>query len=156
MFVLNKLDRPLYQFANIYRKNYSGFIRNRTIYLQQPSLGLMKSLSRGIDRLPKDSFNKRKYFLNCLGEHHDTFVPWHSDMESTNYYFHVKVNDPENMLKVLSHFGYCAMPQQSFFVDPSQAPKAYQLKEHLIILPCPDNLSFKELVEMSNILKIYN
>ena len=150
---------PSYAFAEKFRQNIPGFVHDRQQYLKQPSvyqlLSIQHSLERGYAGLEKLCRRGRNLFLTALQEKKARYLPWYQSLrygDSSNFYYHLHVDNVDQHLRLLDQNGFCAMVQQSWYVDGEQAPNAARLVDHLIILPSFMMLSPNAIVTLANVL----
>jgi dTDP-4-amino-4,6-dideoxygalactose transaminase len=160
MASLRLLNTPTYQLAASFRKNVSGFVHDRTKYHLKPSAALLASMLRGLKRdyteVERRCRTHRRMFLEALGDRKDDYLPWHEALkyaDSTNFYHHLRVDDPQRFIRLLDAHGFCAMHQQSWHVDRTQAPVAADLNDHLIIIPSLLSLTPSSIRELAAVLR---
>ncbi len=91
----------------------------------------------------------------ALGDKKDFYFPWYKTCNyeaSSNFYYHMRVTDVEQTLKLLGRHNFIGMPQQSWYVDKERAPNAERLINQMILLPSFLVLNDQELIQLAGIL----
>lgn len=129
------------------RKNVSGFVHDRELYLTRPSLAGMKSIANALEKnwivqheLMASQF---KLFRSALTkEVRNKTFPWIKEGESNTlndscFYLHIYTPVPYKLMDFLFSKGYVVIFQQSWYDPGEGAPNSRELCKEMIILPLP-------------------
>lgn len=137
------------RFALSYRKNVSGFVHERARYLKRPSAGQMASIGVAVDRCYNKERERCEQVRHIVQSEHHEYFPWTKSLgfKSSNFYTHIYIPDHEKdtFVKKMDQKGAIVLNQQSWFVNADASPVAYNICEHLMMLPSLHTLSEPEL-----------
>lgn len=148
------------------RKNASGFVHDRELYLTKPSLAGMKAIAHSLNTdwtvYGKEMAQKFKFFRSILNDEvkSKTF-PWIKKNESNSindscFYLHLYFEEPNKVLEFLDSKGYIAMIQQSWYDPGEGAPNTKELSKKMIILPLPLYQSRLQIKTLALLLNEYH
>jgi len=135
--ILPLLGLKVHQLAMAVRKNASGFIHDRDLYMKRPSLAGIKSI---LNALTKDwTVNHKimsqqfKVLRKNINENvRKLSFPWIKNfdtIEDSCFYFHLYTEEPVKMMEFLDSKGYIIIPQQSWYDPGDNAPGAKEISK---------------------------
>lgn len=142
-------------FAHSFRKKIPGFVHDRSAYCKRPSNAQKWSIVDSLIRTypEKEQYErKRKVFYDNLKN--KKVLPWAKYFDygkSSNFYNHIFIKNKKMFFEKMNKFGIICMDQQSWYVDES-TPKAFKLKEHLVLIPNFKNLNDNEIKMLAKIV----
>lgn len=139
------------RFALKYRKNISGFVHEREQYLKRPSQGQLISIWVAFERSYTEEAIRSRSVRRMLMDLYPEYFPWKDNLQNTmssNFYTHVYVPDKETFLQKMEDRGAIVLDQQSWYVNQEQSPTAYDILQHIMMLPSLDMLNNDEITAL--------
>lgn len=144
------------------RKNASGFVHDRELYMTQPSQAGLVSIYNSLQKNWASAHDVMSGQLKILRNALEPTVrakvfPWippgQSDkLNDSCFYLHIYADDPTKLIDYLYSKNLLVLIQQSWFDPGSDCPNTQLLCQKLMILPLPFVQSKAQLETMAGVL----